>query len=348
MPVPAKAVIPKIEEASEYFSARIQSIILGRPLVVDLYLKTAAGIALFRKKNDILTQERSAELLKSGESVFHIPMEQREIYLQSLHNLIKEPDFSLELKIKFLKETAFLHVKDLFTKKDIGGVVAESGPLVENLISLISSDLNAVSSLLKLSIHDSYTYNHSVDVAIYSIVIAKRVYGDNRDMILKAGLGGLLHDIGKRRIDWRIINKQGPLAPREWEEIKKHPEYGLDVLQGVSVPGEVTSIVHEHHENFDGSGYPRGIAGDAIAQCARVVTIADVFDALTTNRSYHKAMGPNEALNLMFGMQPGKFDPAIFNNFNKNFAQKTRQVLKESFDPCSPQPLLSMLKPNPK
>jgi hypothetical protein len=104
-----------------------------------------------------------------------------------------------------------------------------------------------------------------------------------------------------------------------------------------SIPEDAKSVVIEHHENFDGTGYPKGLQGDEISKLARLVSIADVFDALTTNRSYHKAVGPDEALNIMYGMQPGKFDPNIFKSFDKNFSTKSNLQLPEGFDPCAPQ-----------
>ena len=104
------------------------------------------------------------------------------------------------------------------------------------------------------------------------------------------------------------------------------------------------AVVYEHHENFDGTGYPQGLKGDDISNLARVVSIADVFDALTTNRSYHRAIAPKEAMNTMFGMQPGKFDPAIFKSFNKNFSKTSKLELPPGFDPCSPQAVLSLIK----
>jgi len=92
--------------------------------------------------------------------------------------------------------------------------------------------------------------------------------------------------------------------------------------------------VYQHHENYDGTGYPDKIAGSEMNKLAKIVTIADVFDALTTNRSYHKAVHPKDALDTMFSMQPGKFDPDVFKTFNKNFSKKGLAVLEADFDPC--------------
>jgi HD-GYP domain-containing protein (c-di-GMP phosphodiesterase class II) len=164
-------------------------------------------------------------------------------------------------------------------------------------------------------------------------------------MLFMAGMGGLLHDVGKRKIDYNIINKASALTREEWEEVKKHPTYGKEVLEEVpAIPTETRKIVYEHHENFDGTGYPNKLKEDDISPLARIVSIADVFDALTTDRSYHKAVPPQEALDTMYGMQPGKFDPHIFQSFNKNFQKKAGFELPSDFDPCAAGDLARVLK----
>jgi putative nucleotidyltransferase with HDIG domain len=213
-------------------------------------------------------------------------------------------------------------------------VVTEAGTLIEEMVSFLTADMEAVSSLMRLSRHDYYTYNHCVDVAVYSIVLARRIFGEDKEMLLAAGLGGLLHDIGKREVDWNVINKKGALTPQEWEEIKRHPTTGRDCLANVAcVPEASRAVVYEHHENYDGTGYPQGLKGDNISNLARVVAI-----------SYHRAVSPKDAMNTMFGMQPGKFDPMIFKSFNKNFSKNAKVELPQGFDPCSPQSVLNLIK----
>jgi HD-GYP domain-containing protein (c-di-GMP phosphodiesterase class II) len=209
---------------------------------------------------------------------------------------------------------------------------------VEEMVNFISADMEAAASLMRLSTHDYYTYNHSVNVAVYSIAIAKRVFGTEKGGLISAGLGGLLHDIGKRKVDFDIINKPGRLTPEEWEEVKKHPDYGMDLLKGLnSIPDATRRVVHEHHENCDGTGYPQGMNGDAISQHAKVAAIADVFDALTTKRPYKEAATAQAALEIMYGMQPGKFDQALFKNFDTHLEKKSVLQLDKDFDPCSPK-----------
>lgn len=334
-----------IQESPQFFEIRLNSVASDIPLTFDIFLFVNQKPVLFRKMGDVLTAERMKLLVQHGGEKFLVPEDQRQFYLSSLKTVIKNPSTSTEQKAKFIKESAFIHVQDLFTKQEIRPVVTEAKVLVEEMVSFVSADIAAVSSLMRLSAHDYYTYNHCVDVAVYSIVLAKKLYGEDKNILMMAGLGGLLHDIGKRKIDLSIINKTSALTPEEWEEIKRHPTYGRDYLESIpSIPVETRRVVFEHHENFDGTGYPTGLRAEDISKIARVVTIADVFDALTTNRSYHKAIGPTEALNTMFGMQPGKFDPLIFRTFNKNFDKRANLVLNPDFDPCQPDAMKNVKK----
>lgn len=334
-----------VKPASEYFEIRISSVVPRMPLQYDLFLVINRRPTLFRKMGDALSKQRIQMLYKHGGEKFLVREDQRELYLRSLKTSIQDPSTSSEDKAIFIKESAFLHINDLFTKGEVAPVVKESQLLVGEMVNFVTSDITAVSTLMRLSRHDYYTYNHCVDVAVYAIALAKKAHGDNKEMLMQAGLGGLLHDIGKRDVRHELINKSSPLTPQEWLEIKEHPIHGKKCLEHVEcVPEASRRVVFEHHENFDGTGYPSKLRGDEISDLARIVTIADVFDALTTDRSYHKAVPPKEAMDIMYGMQPGKFDPNLFKSFNKNFKRKSPMKLPKDFDPCTPQSVAKILK----
>ncbi len=321
---------------SEFFRVRIASIVTDIPLDHDVYLLIAEEPILFRKKGDAITESRMNDLVAYRLKEVLVPLEQRDAYRHSLTQIIRDTELKREIRGKFIKESAFNHVDDLFTKPDVSSFLKESRELVEEMVNFISADMEAAASLMRLSTHDYYTYNHSVNVAVYSIAIAKRVFGEEKNTLIAAGLGGLLHDIGKRKIDIAIINKPGRLSPKEWDEVKKHPDFGIDLLKGLnSIPDSARRVVHEHHENVDGSGYPQGLKEDQICKHAKVAAIADVFDALTTKRPYKEAATAQSALEIMYGMQPGKFDPTLFSKFDTNLEKKGVLKLAKDFDPCS-------------
>lgn len=325
----------KDKNEKRFFEIRLQSVVTGQPIHFDLFLVVSGKPLLFRKQKDTLSEERLRSLIQHGGQKFLVPEDQRILYLQSLKSMVNNPDSSEETKSKYIKESAYLHVNDLFEKESVAETVKEAEVLVSEMVDFVSDDVSAVANLMQLSRHDYYTYNHCVDVAVYAIALAKQLYGNNREKLIQAGLGGLLHDIGKRKIDIQLINKTTKLTQEEWAEMKRHPEYGKELLIEVPhIPEESRRAVYEHHENHDGTGYPHKKRGDEVCELSKLVSIADVFDALTTERSYHKAMSPNEALDTMFGMQPGKFDPNIFEVFNKRFDKKTNLKLLSDFDPC--------------
>lgn len=322
-----------------FFEVRVGSVLMGKPLPYEVHLLISGQPVLFRKIGDVISLDRAKQLRDHAGVTLLIPEDQRALYMDSLKSAVRNPDVKVEEKSTLIKETAYIHIHALFTKKEIQPAIGEARTLVEDMVSFVSTDVAAVSSLMRLSAHDYYTYNHSVDVAVYSIVLAKKIFGsDNKEILIQAGLGGLLHDIGKRRIDLSIINKQGALTADEWAEVKNHPQYGQEYLKDIqSVPNESKRIVYEHHENFDGTGYPNGLSGESISKLSRVVAIADVFDALTTKRSYHDAISPSQALEIMHGMQPGKFDPGLFNSFDQKFVSKSPVALAKDFDACEPK-----------
>jgi putative nucleotidyltransferase with HDIG domain len=320
---------------SRFFEVRLQSVVTDVPLGFDLFLLVSGNPILFRKQKDVLTNQRLQSLLSHGGQRFLVLEEQRPLYIQSLKEMVNNPETSMEVKSRYIKESAFLHVNDLFEKESVAETVKGAEILVSEMVDFVSEDVSAVANLMQLSKHDYYTYNHCVDVAVYTISLAKQLYGADREKLIQAGLGGLLHDIGKRKIDTALINKQTKLSQEEWLEIKKHPEYGQAILIDVeNVPQDSKRAVYEHHENYDGTGYPNKKRGDEVCELSRIVAIADVFDALTTERSYHKAISPSEALDMMFGMQPGKFDPDLFEAFNKKFDKKANLKLLSDFDHC--------------
>ncbi|MGH7663227.1 MAG: HD domain-containing phosphohydrolase [Gemmatimonadaceae bacterium] len=142
---------------------------------------------------------------------------------------------------------------------------------------------------------DCYTFGHSERVATYGEALAS-AYGLDAADVTTVRIGAYLHDLGKVRIPHEILNKPGRLTPEEFEMMKMHPEYGLEMLASVEFPWEIKPVIRSHHEKMDGSGYPDRLRGDEIPLSAQIICMVDVFDALTTNRSYRTAMPLDRAL----------------------------------------------------
>ena len=163
---------------------------------------------------------------------------------------------------------------------------------------------------------DAYTQGHCVRVADYAQALAESLGLEPRTMIWFR-MGALLHDVGKVMIPDDILNKPGALDPEEFEIIKQHPAAGESLLSGVGFPWDILPMVRHHHERWDGAGYPDGLSGKDIPLPARILCVADVFDALTTTRSYRAAMDLDKAMRIMESESGGGFDPELYALFRE-------------------------------
>jgi putative nucleotidyltransferase with HDIG domain len=157
---------------------------------------------------------------------------------------------------------------------------------------------------------DATTRDHSERVADYCALLAAEV-GVPPERIPDVRLGALIHDIGKYRIPDAILKKPGPLTPDEWVVMRKHPEYGADFVRRVPFLVGAGEIVANHHEKFDGSGYPRGLAGEDIPLSARIFTVVDAFDAIVSRRPYKEPLPPEWALQEIQRCSGRQFDPVV-------------------------------------
>ncbi|MCE5287344.1 MAG: HD-GYP domain-containing protein [Pelosinus sp.] len=168
--------------------------------------------------------------------------------------------------------------------------------------------------------HDDYTFSHSVNVCILATVLGLGL-GYNEARLRELALGGLLHDLGKMIVPAEILNKPGKLTNDEMVVVQRHSESGFEILRHQhDMPLLASHIAFQHHEKFDGSGYPRGLAKDEIHEYARIVAIADVYDALISDRSYRPGMLPHQAYEILHASANTHFDEEILRVFFKYIA----------------------------
>jgi putative nucleotidyltransferase with HDIG domain len=162
---------------------------------------------------------------------------------------------------------------------------------------------------------DMYTQGHCVRVADLACALWERVAPGDATSLFWFRIGALLHDVGKLMVPAEVLNKPGKLDDEEWALVRRHPSAGVELLADIEFPWDVRPIVESHHERWDGTGYPHGLAGDAIPLTARVVCIADVYDALTSQRSYKEPFTHEAAMNIMRREAGIAFDPELFAQF---------------------------------
>ena len=168
--------------------------------------------------------------------------------------------------------------------------------------------------LLSIRDYDTYTYSHSVNVGVLSLLVARKFFGhSDRHDLRELGIGFFLHDLGKIRINPDVIMKDGLLTDEEITEMRRHPLYGFDILKEANqLTTESKLIVLEHHEREDGRGYPYGLYGSEIHEYARICALVDMYDALTSDRPYREKMIPYQALNLIKGKLADRTQKALF------------------------------------
>jgi putative nucleotidyltransferase with HDIG domain len=181
--------------------------------------------------------------------------------------------------------------------------------------TLKSTDENTLLSLAEaVELKDGYTRGHCERVAEYALMIASEI--NMSDEAIKAiRHGSWLHDCGKIGVPEDILNKTSSLDPDEFEIIKNHPKWGADVVRKAAMSEPVINIIQFHHERYDGSGYPSGLKADEIPFEVRIVTVADVYDALTSNRPYRDKYSIDKTMEIMRIMRGSVFDPDILDLF---------------------------------
>ncbi|GAB3370105.1 HD-GYP domain-containing protein [Massilia agri] len=188
-------------------------------------------------------------------------------------------------------------------------------PVVEAVTESILRNSGALLGLLRIKNKDDYTFLHSVSVCALLVAFCRSRKLDE-DTIYQAGLGGLLHDTGKALVPDAILNKQGRLTEEEFEIIKRHPRDGYDILVKTPEIGQIPlDITLHHHERRDGSGYPDKQAEGGISELAQMAAIVDVYDAITSDRCYHKGMPAAEALRKIYEWSKFHFNPTLAQEF---------------------------------
>ncbi|MFZ5597355.1 MAG: HD-GYP domain-containing protein [Bacillota bacterium] len=213
--------------------------------------------------------------------------------------------------------------KLLLQAKESGKMVIDPKPIYSTVMEFADQlfrNRSLVYSMTSLLSYDEYTFIHSVNVCVLSLMTGITM-GYSRDLLAELGLGAILHDIGKMRIPDEILNKPGTLSTGEFEIIKKHTVLGCEIIRSSGTMGELPSIIaHQHHECYDGSGYPQGISGDDYNEFAQIVSIADKFDALTTDRVYRKSFPAHEAYEMCAGSGNFWFKENVVKSFLENVA----------------------------
>ncbi|MCD5325172.1 MULTISPECIES: HD-GYP domain-containing protein [Pontibacillus] len=209
------------------------------------------------------------------------------------------------------------NIKDSFIFDRTGEKMKD---VVRKILSDIQGHKKAVSLLSDVFTYDDYIFTHSLNVTIYTLALGTEL-GLPSKKLEELGFGAILHDVGKVKVPREVLLKPGKLNDEEFKLIKEHSEAGFNILRAApSVSLVAAHCAYQHHERLDGSGYPRGLCDKDIHYYAKILAIADVFDAVTSNRVYRRAMLPHEGLEILYAGSGTKFDLHMIQAFRRSVA----------------------------
>lgn len=312
-------------KATETLHGQVGYILMHNEETGHLYVGGAAGISEEYKRNQEIP-------LKPGGVSHWVFANNRPVLIE---NVDKHPDFSKMSRLGFIRESVIC--APLTDQGKVIGTITIANPLDGSkfansdleLLSTIAAQasvairnarfyeeqeityLNTVQALVSaIEASDAYTRGHSERVTRYSMALGRRV-GLNDDALKRLERAAVLHDIGKIGIDINILHKREKLTPADIEVLKQHPSIGVRILDPIHFLGEVREIIEQHHERYDGQGYPKGLTADEWLLEARVLAVCDTYDAMTSDRPYRKALSQEIAIQEIRDHSGRQFDPNV-------------------------------------
>lgn len=268
----------------------------------DLFLALEKHFILYSGNGYRWNRAELTELLHAGHEAFHIrhdDLTKAKMY----ENLALIPQIEKSLappeRIQHIEQIGAKFVKCLYEGDLTQACVSKAETLAQGMVDCIAEDPSCIKFLTALADHDYYTYFHSVRVAAYAVAIAIGMGLKDSNQLRTIALGGVFHDVGKKEVPLTVLNKSGPLTDAEWKLMRSHPTVGHEQV-GQSVLHHVPrEIILHHHEKRNGAGYPHGLDRGSLLPEVQIATLADIFDALTSSRSYQNKRSRYEALDFI-------------------------------------------------
>lgn len=286
----------------------------------DLYfrpLKRRAPV-LYREKHLPFDAPARDRLTANGITELYVRSQDRQAFHRYLeHNLgaiLDDVELDAVQKSRALYGSLSGLIEDLLTEPRVGESIARSRELVAHTCGFLETEADALRSLMSICQFDYSTYSHSVNVYVFSMALGRQVFSPEA-VRGDFGLGALLHDVGKSRIDPKVLNHPGRFSSEQLVHMRQHAVFSDEILREAGCGELVCDMARHHHERIEGGGYPDNLRGPEIRREVRILTIADVFDALTTQRVYKDAIPTFDALVMMRDTMQGHFDSELFGRF---------------------------------
>lgn len=312
---------PSVDPASEYHPVPVGHLFPHAPGDFEVFLRHGDVHTLFARSGEALSGLRREMLGDYGVRTVYIHRDERGRYRDYMRRHL--PGALLGGQLPAAEKAAvFYHncceiVRDLIRERLPQGVSdAHARHFVgyaRDSVAFLCSE-TGLARMGALMAHDYDVFSHGVHVFVYTVYLLRSL-GLPGPVIVQAGVGALLHDSGKEAVDAAILTKPGKLTPEEFLAIQEHPVKGVRLCRGLSLSRAARECILWHHEKLDGRGYTGGLAGADIPVHVRAVSLADVYDALTTKRCYADAVRPFEALRIMRHEMAGAFDIDLYKRF---------------------------------
>jgi len=326
-----KLLVKRLKEgmclAEDISNYRGETLLYAGTELNELYIRRLQKLGLSYVQVHSLEESQQKNLAQGKSSLFN-----RQQTADGVSNQVREEACILVQDIcGEIEQTGKLKEDHLIqTKEMVEGIIQEIVDhriIIENLedykpvnqlVDELITQEEIFANVEGIRVYDEYTFIHCVDVCVMSIILGKAL-GYHKVNLTELGIGALLHDIGKVRIAKEIINKPGKLTEEERKEIERHTEYTFQILQECHEISLLSALIaYQHHERFDGHGYPQGLKGTKIQEYSKIVAVADVYDALVTDRSYRPGMWPYEAAEIIQASSGRHFDPGVVKSFLDN------------------------------
>ncbi len=307
--------------AEAFIPVSLKSLRVDTVLDFDLYIMVNGEYILYRANETAFSEHSRQALLEHNVPHVYVSSEDCSGYQkyieEHLEDILNDDTVDDSSKATIMYDTATLLIKEVMTKPNSVEVIKRSVKVVETTVLHNLRNSNAFHNMLRVMEFDYSTYTHSINVCTFSLALAQEAGISDPDKLSRLGLGALLHDVGKTRIDESVLNKKGPLTPEEWKLIKMHPQWGFEIILKTDIiPHDSHYPILQHHEREDGSGYPHGLKSTEIHPYSKIVAIADVFDAMTTQRVYRDAVETFPALKEIYSDRT-KFSSEYSDAFTK-------------------------------
>jgi HD-GYP domain-containing protein (c-di-GMP phosphodiesterase class II) len=303
----------------EYTAVRVASIPAAPDFELNLYLQNsgAQDFRLYRGDSAELKSTDLKRLIDAGITTVHLDAADysrfQEHLRTSLDSIVADESLPVAQRIGVVNEVVRSVLREAFHGGNVERTVKETDELSNHVVDLVCRDDEIVSELNTVLHFDFSTFTHSANVAYYTLILAHALGHTDRGALRAIGTGALLHDLGKVGIPEQVLLKPGGLSVEERNLIRSHPTLGLLSLRDQRpLDFGQLMMVYQHHERIDGTGYPVGLDGTEIHDWARICAVADVFEALTSDRPYRRALSSAAALSVIDEGERKGLDPEFF------------------------------------